>query len=211
MTAPAALITLRAALRTYVAAHAPDITAFCGPALATDHAYLALDPRDLPAATLLHKVAAHTTPALHPVVAAIRAAAPQVTWRHSYKAEDDGISADFLNRSGWFNLIAPSGPFVSDTLRLSIGFWDQGLHYPRHWHTPAEIYLTLAGSADYISEGRAPITGGPGARIHHTPNQPHAADMAHAPLLAAAFWTGEGLEAPSTLARRAAPQATSHP
>ena len=200
MTAlPAELYALRTAFREYVAARAPDIASFCGEALAADHVEVPLAAKPLPVSTQLAGMRDQTTAPLRPVVDAIIAAAPHLHWRHSYSETDPGIDAHFLQNSGWFNLIAPSGPFVSDEVRLAIGYWGQGLHYPRHHHQPEEIYLTLAGSADYISDGRATVRGGAGSTICHYSRQPHAADFAKAPLLAAAFWRGQGLEDTSVL------------
>ncbi len=188
------LYALRDAFRTYVTAQAPDIEAFCGAALRAQHCEVALAVTDLPATQYLTGLAGMACPATLPIVDALLDAAPHLQWRQSYSEADDGFDAHYLAHYGWFNLIAPSGPFVSDDLRLSIGYWGKGLHYPWHWHAPEEIYLTLAGSARYISEGRADVSGGPGAIIAHVSNQPHAADMAEAPLLAAAFWRGDDLE-----------------
>lgn len=195
-----AILALRDTLRAYVADHAPQVADFCGTALANDHATRDLAPRTLPAIAGLSGFLNQTTPKLRPLVQAIVEAAPSLCWQHSYSTKDPGINADFLARSGWFNLIAPSGPFVSDSLRVSIGLWGKGLHYPTHWHVPEEIYLTIAGAATYHSQGRTPVRAGPGALVHHHSNQPHAATMQDAPLLAAAFWRGHGLEDISTLA-----------
>lgn len=189
-----ALHRLRAAFRDYLAL-APDVSAFCGAALRAEHPETALPPHDLPATRHLPTMADLACETTLPIVEAIIAAAPHLHWRQSYTTDDPGFDTHYLDNYAWFNLIAPSGPFVSDDLRLSIGYWGKGLHYPNHWHAPEEIYLTLAGEARYISKGRADIIGGPGATICHYSNQPHAADMASAPLLAAAFWRGGDLEA----------------
>lgn len=199
MTLHPTLRALRAAFRDYANTQAPDIKAFCGPALDAEHAERALEPRSLPAVATLCATPPAAAPATQTLLDAVLAAAPHLHWRQSYTTDDPGFDAHYLANYGWFNLIAPSGPFVSTDLRLSVGYWGQGLRYPRHWHEPEEIYLTLAGSATYISEGRAPVDGGPGTTICHHANQPHAADFAKAPLLAAAFWRGQGLEAKSGL------------
>ncbi|MEM9148147.1 MAG: dimethylsulfonioproprionate lyase family protein [Pseudomonadota bacterium] len=190
---------LRDALRTYARTEAPDIQAFCGAALAEDHLEQPLPPHSWPVIDRLALMAEQACPATEPVVRAVIAAAPHLHWRHSYTQDDPGIDASYLASSGWFNLIAPSGPFVSRSLRLSVGYWGEGLHYPHHHHGPEEIYLTLAGSAVYLSEGRAPLRGGPGATVAHHARQWHAATMDQAPLLAAAFWRGDGLEVKSVL------------
>lgn len=190
---------LRREIRTYVRSFAPDIVAFCGSALFADHAERRLAPKPTAISNRLTQLRTRTVPHLMPVVEAIILAAPHLNWRQSYTVDDPGIDDHHIANYAWFNLIAPSGPFVSENLRVSVGYWEQGLTYPRHWHEPEEIYLTLAGSAEYISEGRAAVRGGPGTTICHYSNQPHAANFADAPLLAAAFWRGNGLEAKSVL------------
>lgn len=186
---------LRDAFRAYAVEQAPDIAAFCGDALMMDHPERPRRAATLPVLDHLSSIAEQTTGATRPLVTAVLEAAPHLCWKQSYTEADPGIDAGFLAQSGWFNLIAPSGPFVSESLRLSVGYWGKGLHYPLHWHEPEEIYLTLAGEARYISEGRADVIGGPGTTICHHSNQPHAATMENAPLLAAAFWRGTALEA----------------
>ena len=194
-----ALHALRGAFQAYAAREAPDIAAFCGAELERDHGERALEPRSLPMTAHLPDLRDRAAPATAPLLEAVLAAAPHLHWRQSYTEADPGFDADYLARYGWFNLIAPSGPFVSGALRLSVGYWGKGLHYPDHHHAPEEIYLTIAGEGRYISEGRADVTGGPGTTICHRSGQRHAATMETAPLLAAAFWRGEGLEAKSVL------------
>lgn len=193
------LVALRQAFADHAAAHAPDIQAFCGATLADDLPASAIRAQRGPATALVEGLEAETCVETQPVVTAIKHAAGHVAWRQSYTTKDAGFDAAYLRNYGWFNLIAPSGPFVSDTIRLSVGYWGQGLSYPRHWHVPEEIYLVLAGRAVFMSEDRAAVDGGPGTTIAHQSNQPHATRMPDAPLLAAAFWRGDQLEAKSGL------------
>lgn len=189
---------LRDCFRTYVEDWATDITAFCGDALNTPHTETQITPVGNTITDQLSLLQGLASPETLPIMQAIQLAAPHVTWRQSYTTQDKGFDAHFLAHYAWFNLIAPSGPFVSHDMRLSIGYWGQGLTYPWHWHAPAEIYLVLAGGAIFEADGRDPIDAHAGQRIAHIPNQPHAAQMDHGPLLAAAFWTGENLEGKSS-------------
>ena len=188
------LHTLRSAIRNYATRQAPDILSFCGDALFENHAEQELPSATLPAVNQLAELSEKTSNATKELFDAVSAAAPHLYWRQSYTLEDDGIDAHYLANYGWFNLIAPSGPFVSQDIRVSIGYWGKGLVYPNHWHEPEEIYLTIAGSALYISEGREPVKGGPGTTICHYSNQEHSARFDEQPLLAAAFWRGNNLE-----------------
>ena len=152
-------------------------------------------PRQLPVVSMLEGLDGNE--ATGALTGGIRDAAASLHWQHSYRASRH-ISQDFLDRSGWFNLISPEGPFVSPEMRVAIGYWGAGLVYPWHRHQPEEVYCVLAGSALFEAEGRAPRLCLPGASVHHPPNLPHAARMEPGPLLALALWRGEGLLAPST-------------
>lgn len=198
------LIALRQAFVDHAVAHALDIQVFCGAALADDLPAIAMTAQRGPATALVDELEAETCAATQPVVDAVKWASGHVAWCQSYTADDPEFDENYLQNYGWFNLISPSGPFISKTMRLSVGYWGQGLHYPRHWHVPEEIYLVLAGRAIFVSEGRADVDGGPGATIAHYSNQPHAARMPDAPLLAAAFWRGNQLEAKSDLVGKSA-------
>ena len=153
---------LRDEFRKYAKTQAPDILSFCGGALIEDHDEVELDANQLPMIDKLANLDGKASTATGSLLKAVIEAAPNLAWRQSYTVEDEGFDENYLENYGWFNLIAPSGPFVSDKMRLSVGYWGQGLHYPNHWHEPEEIYLTIAGSALYVSEGREPVRGGPG-------------------------------------------------
>ncbi|MBT8455680.1 MAG: hypothetical protein HKO95_07670 [Rhodobacteraceae bacterium] len=118
------------------------------------------------------------------------------------------VGAEYLARYGWFNLISPDGPFLSDTMRISIGFWGQGLFYPEHWHTPEEIYCVLAGGCELHAEGCPPLLLSAGESAEIASAQPHSLDMAESPLLAMAIWRGEGLRVPATMSEDRAPNSS---
>lgn len=190
---------LREEFRSYVAGYAPHIRAFCGDALFQEHPMKPIAPSQLPMCGELHQMKTLAESSTQPLTEAVLAASEHVCWRQSYTIDDDGIDQDHLDHYGWFNLIAPSGPFVSDTVRLSIGYWGKGLTYPVHWHEPEEIYLTLSGVPIYHSQGRASVKGGPGTSVCHYSNQPHGADFSASPALVAAFWCGDNLEKKSVI------------
>ena len=182
-------------MRAYIKAQAPDIAAFCGEALNQDFEFVELPNTQHAIVERLQGCIPLACDATKDLAKAVADAAPYMSWRQSY-TDDDGFNDHYLANYSWFNLIAPSGPFVCDTLRISVGYWEKGLFYPRHWHVPEEIYLVLAGEAKFISEGRSDVLGGAGTTIAHVSNQPHAAEMT-GPLLAMAFWRGDGLEGKS--------------
>lgn len=127
-----------------------------------------------------------------PAVDAVITAASFLHWQRSYTLKD-GFDQHYLDNYGWFNLVSPEGIYLSEEIRVSVGYWGSGLEYKEHWHEPEEFYLVLAGGGDFYSEGRPALTAGPGDVIHHVSNQKHAISMSKGPLLAAALWRGKGL------------------
>lgn len=178
-------------------AGSPALSALAAGGLDGDLPFERPEPQHRACLSLLPKIADHTAPGTEAITAAILAGAPHLHWRQTYR--DDQVGADFTARSGWFNLVSPEGPFLSQELRLSAGFWDHGLVYPWHWHRPVEIYLVLAGRAVFRTGGMADADLGPGGSREHASAVVHSAEMRDAPLLAMALWRGEGLNDASTL------------
>lgn len=194
MTPDDALAALMLATRNLVST-TPELGAFVGDSF-EGLSYTRPTPRALAVTERLPALMAAAGPQTAELTFAVLAAAPHLAWSHSYSADE--VGADYLARSGWFNLVSPEGPYATPALRVSIGYWDQGLTYPRHRHAPEEIYCVLAGSARFDSENQASVEAGPGTLVRHEPNQWHAIEMHAAPLLAIAFWKGRDLLAPSS-------------
>jgi len=180
--------------RDYLTLHAPTVADFVSDALNADLPLELPTARWLPAVALLPSVSTCSSDITQPLVTALVAAKDVLEWQRSY-TETDGFDADYLARYGWFNLVSPEGPYVSDTLRISVGYWGMGLYYKEHWHEPEEYYLVLGGRATFLSEGQVSRDCVPGDIIYHKSNQPHAIDVTPGPLLAMAVWRGKGLVA----------------
>ena len=200
MTTPAgdevpglSLHRLRGALIDYSRV-APELETFCGSLLREEPAFVSLPARDLPVLGRLAALGPLASPTTAALLQAIVEASPHVYWSQSYTLDDPGFDQRYLDNYGWFNVVAPSGPFVSRQLRVSVGYWGRGLHYPTHRHAPEELYLAVAGSALFFSEGRSTVEAGPGTIVRHFSNQAHSIRMTKGPLLAAVFWRGSGLE-----------------
>ena len=148
----------------------------------------------LPAADLMTTDPGKTSAASTPLLAALQALAAHLEWRHTYSEAE--VGRHFLDRYGWFELAGPEGHFVTQDIRITVGYWGPGLHYARHQHTPEELYTVIAGSAIFHSDGEADATLGPGGVRYHASNQPHAMTTTDQPLLALVFWRGVGLADP---------------
>jgi mannose-6-phosphate isomerase-like protein (cupin superfamily) len=122
---------------------------------------------------------------------ALLAAAPHVEWRHTYT--EDEVGARFLDTYGWFELAGPTGHYLSDQARITVGFWGQDLFYPRHQHAPEELYSVVSGRAIFHADGEEDREIGPGGTRFHAANQPHAMTTTDSPVLTLVLWRGEGL------------------
>lgn len=125
---------------------------------------------------------------------AILAVAPFVEWRLTYT--EDEVGADFLQRFGWFELAGPEGHFLTQSARITVGFWGANLFYPRHQHEPEELYTIVSGTALFHADGEADCLLGPGATRLHRVNQPHAMTTTDQPVLTLVYWRGAGLAEP---------------
>ncbi len=62
------------------------------------------------------------------------------------------------------------------------------LWYSWHHHPGEEMYLILAGQAEFLRKGHAPETLCEGDTVQHESNQPHAAETHDSPLMAYVVW-----------------------
>lgn len=159
---------------------------------AVSYPYIHLAPFYLPVQARIKECLGLASERSLPLVRAIFSASSCLRWQQSY-ANEDGFDTNYLHNYGWFNLISPEGPFVSQALRISFGFWGEGLHYKEHWHEPEETYVVLSGGAVFHSEGRPSRSCRADDVVQHDSNQHHAIDMQPGPLLAMAIWRGQNL------------------
>ena len=124
-----------------------------------------LEPLAVPAISLIEELAAKTTRATSPIVASIKSMVREVCWQQTYTEAE--VGADFLSRYGWFELVGPTGHYLSDSTRAFIAFWGADLHYPAHLHEAEELYYVLAGSAEFHSEGQPSAQLVPGGTRYH--------------------------------------------
>ena len=122
---------------------------------------------------------------------AVQAAAPFAEWRRSYSEAE--VGADFLARYGWFELLGPTGHYVSETVRAFVGIWGRDLYYPWHRHEAEEIYYVAAGTAIFEAEGDAPLHVQQNDAKQHSSNQLHAMTTQDAAILTLVLWRGAGL------------------
>ena len=197
MTDPA-FATLLDAARTAHAAH-PALMSFCP--FPEDLSPLPVTPHHIPAAELMAREPAFQDENLDPLARAFLDASPVATWRETYKATSIGQS--FLDQFGCYCLIGPQGGFHSNQIRTYVVYMPKGLHYPWHHHPAEELYVILAGEAEFHREGSPSERLGCGDVSIHTSNQPHATTTHDQPMLAYVVWRNH-LDTPPVLTEMAA-------
>ncbi|MCY4316883.1 MAG: dimethylsulfonioproprionate lyase family protein [Roseovarius sp.] len=118
---------------------------------------------------------------------------PLARWRKTYR--DTAIGADFLDRFGCYEIVGADGPFVCGCMRGFAVYASAGLHYPWHHHPAEELYLVVAGTAEFAVKGKPSRTLRPGESVFHESNQPHSMTTFDKPVMAYVMWRGE-IDAP---------------
>ncbi|MEM7597112.1 MAG: dimethylsulfonioproprionate lyase family protein [Pseudomonadota bacterium] len=116
-------------------------------------------------------------------------AAPHAWWRGTYRdtAIGDVLHAHF----GTFEMLGQDTPLKTDAMRGFMIYQRPGYHYPLHHHPAEEIYLVLAGQAEFTLEGTGTQTLGPGQTAYHASNAPHALTTTEHSILAYVLWRGD--------------------
>ena len=80
--------------------------------------------------------------------------APHVNWNNGYS--EDQTSKEFLDKYGFFELIGPTGHFVTTDMALYVNYLDKNSYYPLHNHEAEELYFIVSGEAKFESESEKP-------------------------------------------------------
>jgi Dimethlysulfonioproprionate lyase len=129
-------------------------------------------------------------------------AAGSLDWRQTYSVAQ--VGEWFLQNYGWTELLSP-GP-ATGVAQLSCGVLVLGPNtfYPAHRHEAEELYLPLAGTAEWQQGDGAWRPRPPGTLIHHSSEEPHAMRTGEHPLLAMYLWRSIDLSQGARLDRRSA-------
>jgi hypothetical protein len=147
-------------------------------------------PQRLPACDHLAAalVRAATGPA-GPVAEALRPLCDALRWSYGYPA--DARWPDLAHHVAFAQIVGRRGLLDDDSVHLGLTLMAPQTHYPLHAHPAIELYLVLAGEADWrvASEPFAPQA--PGSLVLHTSGTGHAMRTGAEPLLALYFWRGD--------------------
>jgi quercetin dioxygenase-like cupin family protein len=132
-------------------------------------------------------------------VTAFGEAAANLEWCHTFTLSE--VGQHFLDNYGWTDLIGQSGSPPGERLACGVLLLGPDLYYPPHHQEAEEFYIPLSGTAHWSQAGRGWHQVSPGNVIHYLPNEIHAIQSGHEPLLAMYLWRSNNLEQRSRLAR----------
>jgi hypothetical protein len=127
------------------------------------------------------------------IVAALAALPNRLAWNYHY--EPRPADENLARHIAFAELIGPEGPLAAPACRLGFTLMAENTDYPLHAHPAVELYLVIAGHAEWRTPGSAVIQA-PGRLVLHASNQPHAMRTSAQPLLAVWCWSGD-LETPA--------------
>ena len=131
------------------------------------------------------------------LVNAIKNSYKSQAWRQPYSEKD--IGGKFVNGSAWFPIADIDGPIIYTQGLVEIMLLGAGVTYPKHSHSPEELYIVLAGQVFWEADGSAssPTWKKSGETIHHLPNQTHSITAGEDAVLILSLWRGGSFEMPS--------------
>ena len=112
--------------------------------------------------------------------------APHVNWNNGYS--EDQTSKEFLDKYGFFELIGPTGHFVTTDMALYVNYLDKNSYYPWHNHEAEELYFIVSGEAKFESESEKPkILKSTDTRFHKS-YEPHRITTTNKNILSFVIW-----------------------
>ena len=143
------------AIQSFVAGHPNrDVQRFQDGVAEWGHDWSGVTPGHLRAADTLSETLTYTIPETHHLVSLFNDERNSRKWEQSYTKSADLVGDDMLSGYGFAEVIGKHGPFVSTRVRSGIGVWGPNIDYPVHRHRAEEVYVLLAGSAEFeLDEG----------------------------------------------------------
>lgn len=136
----------------------------------------------------------------HELVARFALHKHRLRWEQSYRREDGLVPEAMLDGYAFAEILGKRGPFVSQRIRCGIGVWGPAIEYPRHHHQAEEIYILLAGSAEFDIGEAGPVRRGSGDVVYVAPNEVHGFETIEDLLVVFYLWQAGDLRQTSTFA-----------
>ncbi len=185
------------AVRNFTLGHPhPDMDRFKAAMRDWGDSWQAVEPVYHPAADFLDTAARQ--PDSHELVARFALHKHRLRWEQSYRREDGLVPDAMLDGYAFNEVIGKFGPFVSARIRCGIGIWGPNITYPQHQHQAEEVYLVLAGSAEFELGGAEAVKRSAGDVVYVAPNQAHGFCTSDDPLVVFYLWQAGDLRETST-------------
>lgn len=127
-------------------------------------------------------------PDAHPCCAAL-AEAP-LPWAPPITTDDPHYIA-VSHRKALVELIGPAGIVKSDSVRMGVYGIRPNVEYGIRTHPAEEIFVMIAGRADWLSGDEDYAEYGPGARRHHLSMMQHATRTRDSAFMSIYVWQGD--------------------
>ncbi len=122
----------------------------------------------------------------------------QLRWEQGYTKSDELVGDDMLAGYGFAEIIGKYGPFISATVRAGMGIWGPHVTYPSHRHHAEEVYVVLAGSAEFQLDRGNCEEKAAGDVVYIPSMLVHGFRTIHLPLIVFYIWQGGDLREKST-------------
>ena len=119
-------------------------------------------------------------------------------WEQTYRKQDGLVSEAMLAAYGFAEIIGLHGPFVSDRIRAGIAIWGAQVDYPQHQHQAEEVYIVLAGSAEFSFDNSMAKTRGAGDVVFVESNRRHGFHTSDESLVVFYLWQAGDLRQTSS-------------
>ncbi len=125
----------------------------------------------------------------HPCAIAMPTLWAKLPW---YRAgyEDGRISRDVAAHMHTVELIGSNGVVTDSDCRIGLFVQEPSVDYSVRTHAAEELFIVIAGEAEWQQSENPYVKRGAGARIHHASYEPHASRTTNSAILAAWAWVG---------------------
>ena len=196
------------AIQAFVARHPhPSLRGFQESLAHWGETWRGVAPRHLPAADLLAQAMPSAIAGTRELVALFDRENAHRKWEQSYTKADGLVGDDMLSGYGFAEVIGQQGPFLSKRVRSGLGVWGPDIDYPPHRHRAEEVYLLLAGGAEFrLGRGAAASARSCAAGdVVHVPSlQTHGFRTKREPLVVLFIWQAGDLREKSDFSREPA-------
>lgn len=156
-------------------------------------AWIDVERTGLPAADFLDDALARAVPQTRSLLETFVRHRSRLRWEQSYSKEDGVVPDAMLEAYGFAEILGKQGPFVSESIRAGVGIYGPNIEYPIHHHHPEEIYIVLAGAADFMIGRAEGIRKTAGDVLFMKSNTPHGFRTLDEAFLVYYLWQGGDL------------------